>query len=729
MSAGAIRAGKAVVEASVDDKNFGPKLRMLEAKLKGFGTGVQNIGRRMQGLGRTMMMGGVLAAIPAALSVREFMRFDDAMRAVAGTSRATEQELKQLTESALELGRTTSYTNAEVAGLQLELARAGFSPNEILASTESILSLARATGTELPRAAEIGANVLRGFGLDAAEMARVADVATSATSNSAQNMEEYFEAIKYVAPNAKLAGLSLERTSAMIGRLSDVGIKGSMAGTSLRNAILRLAGPTGEAADLMDQLGVSSRDAAGNLRDPLVVMQELRQAMTAQGFGTADTIAAFQSIFEVRGAAAALVLSESADEVERLNGELTGSIGFADELAKKMDDGIGGAWRRLLSAISGFGTKFGEALSGPLMRVMDGLSFVINKATDFIGQHPEIATMFALLVSGAISAGAALFTAGTALSFIGGAIAMVVTAVSSVMATVAAIGLPVIAIIAGVTAGLALIGATVAAASIATAALVAVFVDWGLVLGQLSGIWTQFIDPIKSGLSYVSEFLKDGQYGKAAESFMLSIGIGLIAGGRQVLESIRPMLSELVRAYVQSFQFLIDQAASFNIAFMKAMITGQGESLSGELMLGPVSALMANAEESMRSRLYSLSEEAALLAIDRADREAWEAVRDEWAAMQDAKGQGALNLSDESQQALAALVEDAEATAARAAENASRARMNFERLGNETAGTWSGQAQLPLTRVIDRQTELLESIDENLDTLASRDPSGMVWGE
>lgn len=185
MSAGAqINAGKATVKATVDDSQFGAGLARMQAKLKGFAAGISSAASTMKSAGASLATGGVISAVPIALSVREFMRFDDAMRAVAGTSQASAEDLKKLTDNALDLGKATSYTNAEVAGLQLELARSGFKPEEILSSTKPILDLARATGTELPRAAEIGANVLRAFGLEASEMGRVSDVAFATTAKS-----------------------------------------------------------------------------------------------------------------------------------------------------------------------------------------------------------------------------------------------------------------------------------------------------------------------------------------------------------------------------------------------------------------------------------------------------------------------------------------------------------------------------------------------------------------
>ena len=48
--------------------------------------------------------------------------------------------------------------------------------------------------------------------------------------------------MKYVAPVAKAAGVSLEEATAMLGQLANNGIKGSQAGTSLRRILQEVAG-------------------------------------------------------------------------------------------------------------------------------------------------------------------------------------------------------------------------------------------------------------------------------------------------------------------------------------------------------------------------------------------------------------------------------------------------------------------------------------------------------
>lgn len=160
-----IRAGRAFVELFADDSKLVRGLRRAERRIKAFGKRISSLGRKLAGLGAAF-------ATPIALSTRVFTGFDDQMRAVQAVLGATGRQFDRLNEKAKKLGRTTSFTAAQVAGAMLELGRAGFDALQIDASIASVPDLARATGTELPMAANIAAGTLRAFNLEADQMGR-----------------------------------------------------------------------------------------------------------------------------------------------------------------------------------------------------------------------------------------------------------------------------------------------------------------------------------------------------------------------------------------------------------------------------------------------------------------------------------------------------------------------------------------------------------------------------
>ena len=209
-----IQAGRAYVTMYVRNKGLIRGLRNAQARMRAFGSGVQAIGMKM------LRMGAVMA-VPFAFATRTFMGFEDQMLTVKAVTGAVGDEFEKLTAKAKLLGRTTSFMAAEVAGGMIELGRGGFSPAEIDASIASVLNLARATGTELPRAAEIAAGTLRAFNLEADQMGRVGDVMVATANNSAQTLEQLGDSMTYAAPIAQEYGLTLEETSKALGVMAE----------------------------------------------------------------------------------------------------------------------------------------------------------------------------------------------------------------------------------------------------------------------------------------------------------------------------------------------------------------------------------------------------------------------------------------------------------------------------------------------------------------------------
>src|SRR5688572_15881904 len=217
--------GKAMQRNSDALKSFETSLNRLNGVLGSFGVGITAIA-----------VFGIFK--DATKTISEFEHEMSTVKAITG---ATGKEFDRLRDSAIKLGASTKFTGKEVASLQVEYGRLGFTTAEILAAQEATLLLATATGEDLAKSADVAGSTIRGFGLDASETKRVVDVMAQAFNKSALGLENFREAMKLVAPNARVAGLSVEETTALLGTLADAGIRGSIAGTSLRKILTDIA--------------------------------------------------------------------------------------------------------------------------------------------------------------------------------------------------------------------------------------------------------------------------------------------------------------------------------------------------------------------------------------------------------------------------------------------------------------------------------------------------------
>ena len=413
-----IRAGRAYVEVTAETSKLQRNLTSAQAQLQNFGRTCTNVGKDL------LMLSGAMAA-PLVMAARSFAGFDDSMRLVQAVTQATDADFKALTKTAQRLGRDTSYTAQQAADAMVSLGRMGFSPTEIQASIDAVLNLARSTGTELAEAGDIAANSMRIFGIEASQMSDVADVLTVTANSSAQTLIDLFEALKMGGPQAAAAGESIRETSAAIAVLANMGIKGSLAGTALRKSFSQFAKV--KVQDQLRSVGVETVDANGNLRKMAEIMRDIAKAMSTMP--TAEKLAFAEDIFDIRGSLAGLTLTANTDELDAMLAKLQDVEGVAANTAKKMDAGLGGAFRLLLSAVEGAMNAIADAMNSTLQPLVVKVTAVINAFTQWIEANRGLVTAFAMTVAGAAGLAVGLIAIGVAAKGAAAGITVVQTAI------------------------------------------------------------------------------------------------------------------------------------------------------------------------------------------------------------------------------------------------------------------------------------------------------------
>jgi len=422
MSANAnIRAGRAYVEVTAETSKLKQNLNAAQSQLRDFG-------KACQGLGRDMMALGGALSLPFILAERSFAGFDDKMRLVQAVTSSTGDQFDQLTKTAQRLGRETSFTAQQVADAMIGLGRMGFNPSEIVSAIDSVLNLSRATGTDLAESADIAANSLRIFGLEAEKMSQVSDVLTATANGSAQTLTDLFEGLKMAAPQAASCGESIEDTCAALGVMANMGIKGSLAGTALRKAFIQFADT--KVQGMLKEVGVESVDASGNLRKMAAVMRDI--AVATAKMPTAERLSFMKDVFDVRGMMSGITLAGNIEEMDKFLARLKDVTGTADETARAMDRGIGGSFRLFQSAVEGTLNAVGAAMNDTLQPMVGNVTAVINTFTKWVEANKGLVTSVAATVASVTAFGAALFTLGTASRVLGAGVGVISGAVSGV---------------------------------------------------------------------------------------------------------------------------------------------------------------------------------------------------------------------------------------------------------------------------------------------------------
>ena len=360
------QASKELKETTRDLKGMTRGFQNVETESKKAGNSVEKFGNKASSsLNGVIKKIGLAAAAFAGLRIGQniiqtFAGFDDVMRQVGAVSGATAEEFKELTDIAKKMGAETRYSAAEAAeGLKF-LSMAGFDAKSSVAALPGVLNLAAAGSLELGQAADIATNILSAYGKEISELGGVNDVLTATFTNTNSTLIELGEAFKMVGPIAKGLDADFNDIVGALGMLHSSGIKGTMAGSSLRGALEALYNPTADEAKLLAELsariggvGLQIKDSEGKFVGFVNIVEQLEKS----GIRGEEAL----RLFGLRaGPSMAALVEKGSDSLEELNVKLDNSSGITDKIATRMEGGLGGALRALVAGFEAVKIAIGE---------------------------------------------------------------------------------------------------------------------------------------------------------------------------------------------------------------------------------------------------------------------------------------------------------------------------------------------------------------------------------
>lgn len=385
----------------------------ISSSMAGLSTQIKGVASSM-----SMLTAGLGAVAGKSVSIG--VDFEDNIQKLKATIfTVTDADMSKLEAQARYLGKTTRFTAGQAAQAQTFLAQAGWSTQQILDGMKSTLALAASSGVAIERASEIISKVSVAFEIPAKNAFRVADVLSLTASKTNVNLEELAETMKYAAPIAKTFGLSIEQASALAGKMGDVGVAGSEAGTAMRAGLARLASPPKMARDWMQKLNLSVIDTKGNMRQMGDIIADLE--FKTSKLNQAQRIEALRKIFGLEAVSAwAGVLSQGNGMYSKLVGALNESQGVALKKAEIMEDSLGGTFRTLRSMAEDVAITITKLMKPSIEKVVDVIMKAL-KAFDAMNKKTQRTILLYLGVAAAIGPVLAVFGA------LVGAISMLLT--------------------------------------------------------------------------------------------------------------------------------------------------------------------------------------------------------------------------------------------------------------------------------------------------------------
>lgn len=348
--------------------------------------------------------------------------FEKRLDYFGAVSATTAGQMELVRKKAIELGRDTIYSANDIADAFVELGKAGVSSDLILSGVgKAVANIGAAADIPLATAANIMTAAVQSFNLSGNDAVHVADLLAAAANSSTVDVQDLGVSLKYVGGVASAMGIGIDDSIDALALLGKYGIRGSTAGTSLRQILVSLPGATKPATAMLKQLGIITEDgsnkffdAQGHAKSLSDIFQTLQEA--TKGMTDEQRIGAYKTIFQNRALAAAIDLSkEGAKGFSAMDAQLQKTTA-ADVAAKRMDN-LSGDIEILRGNIETLFIQAGTPFQNFLRGIVQGVTAVIGAFGSLSpGMQKIIIITMAVAAALALIIGAALTVAGVILS-------------------------------------------------------------------------------------------------------------------------------------------------------------------------------------------------------------------------------------------------------------------------------------------------------------------------
>lgn len=388
----------------------------VSEKLTAVGPKIQSVGSGMSTFGKDLSMKVTAPIVGVGIaSAKVAIDFEAQMDRVGAIAGATSGDMDKLTATALDLGAKTSKSASEVALGFEEMAAMGFNATEIIGAMPGVISAAEASGSDMAQTAEVMASTLNIFSLKAKDASKVADILATTANISAANLTDMQYALKYAGPPAAALGISLEETAASIGIMTNAGMKGEQAGTTLRGALLGLLDPSEENSKLMNKMGIAITDNNGNFVGLSKLIKNLTDSM--EGQTETQKAATLASLVGKEAVSGMLSLMKAGPaQIDKMTRSLENSGGASAETAAIMKDNLKGTLDELGGTFETAAITIGGVLTPTIKKASE---FVQDLVEDFQDLSPETQKNILAMAGIAAAIGPVLVVSGALISSVG----------------------------------------------------------------------------------------------------------------------------------------------------------------------------------------------------------------------------------------------------------------------------------------------------------------------
>jgi len=384
----------------------------LKRELKDSEQGFQRFGsiakREMASIRQSARsLGGVLAGLGVSLSaLKGFQSATGLQEAVldvkmnlqeaGGDAGVLNKQLDRVRQTASVIQKQMPFGAQEVVGIENVLLKAGLKMEDVAAKSGAAWAAAALAtiSKEAPSAMGEGLVAMASpFNIKGDQYGDLANYIQKVDQASVAKIPDLVEGMKYVAGTAANMKIPAQDILRAMGAMSQQGMRGSMAGTSLNDFLIRMVGTSHMARKVMaalnQELGRTGKqkleffDKKGTLKSFNTIIPELRKSLS--GMTDQKKLFVMEKIFGEQGGRAAFALiHEGAGSWE----EVGENIGKAADMQTKLNTRMEG-FSANLKSLTGTAQTTAAAIFDPWLGFLTKIVAKTNDATDAIGKFAE----------------------------------------------------------------------------------------------------------------------------------------------------------------------------------------------------------------------------------------------------------------------------------------------------------------------------------------------------
>lgn len=340
------------------------------------GRDIQRIGDGFSSVGESMLpIAAGITAIGAA-GGRAFIDFDSIITGAAAKAGATAEEMEMMRQKASQFGADFPISATQAAEGMDRLAAAGYDANQVVGVMPSVITAAVASGEDLATTSDVVSNALNIWNLKQGDIAqnamRVADVVQMAANKSSASVADFGVILQEAGTPANTLGISIEQLSTAVAILKNTGSDASKIGNALSATFSNLSAPTKPAAEALDKLGVTVKDAKGNFLGLQPIIEQMRKGMA--GLANTERIALAKSIAGQDYYSQLLSLIDTApEEYQALQNAMDSATGSSQAQFEVMKGTLKNSIDGMLGSLESLAINFGSVLTPQIKMVTDNI--------------------------------------------------------------------------------------------------------------------------------------------------------------------------------------------------------------------------------------------------------------------------------------------------------------------------------------------------------------------